>query len=125
MTSAEISGSCHCGAIQFTATCETAPELLDCNCSICAATGHLHLIVPHTQFELISGNDNLTAYRFGSGEAEHLFCSTCGIKTFYQPRSHPNAWSVNYRCLDEGHGLQPSIRQFNGRDWEAAKAALD
>ena len=41
------------------------------------------------------------SYRFGTGAAEHLFCSVCGVKSFYQPRSHPDAWSVNANCLDE------------------------
>ena len=65
----------------------------------------------------------LTSYRFGSGAAEHLFCSVCGVKSFYQPRSHPDAWSVNAHCLDEP--VELAIEQFDGRDWEQAKARLD
>jgi hypothetical protein len=119
-------GSCHCGAVRFR-FCVPAPDvkLLDCTCSICAKTGFLHLIVPHTNFELLSGAEMLTSYRFGSGAAEHLFCKTCGIKSFYQPRSHPEAWSVNFRCLDDGHGLTPTVRAFDGRNWEASRAALE
>jgi len=60
----------------------------------------------------------------GSGTAAHLFCARCGVKSFYQPRSHPGAWSVNLRCLDEGHGLAVTIDPFDGRDWESARAAL-
>jgi hypothetical protein len=119
-----ISGGCHCGAVRFQATAPAAPEVLDCNCSICAKTGHLHLIVPHVDFELLSGADHLTSYRFNSGAAEHLFCQVCGVKSFYQPRSHPAAWSVNLRCLDAGHDLKPHIRAFDGQNWEAAKSAL-
>ena len=102
-----------------------APELLDCNCSICAKTGFLHLIVPHADFLLISGQDALVSYRFGTGAADHLFCRTCGIKSFYQPRSHPDAWSVNYRVLDDVSELAPTVKPFDGRNWERAKAALD
>ena len=120
-----IAGGCHCGAVRFEATVPNAPELLDCNCSICARTGFLHLIVPHSDFALLGGTDDLASYRFGSGQAEHLFCRHCGVKSFYQPRSHPDCWSVNYNCLDEGHRLTPIIRKFDGRDWEAAKACLD
>ena len=97
--------------------------MLDCNCSICRSTGFLHIIVPHEQFVLERGNDALTSYRFGTGAADHLFCSKCGIKSFYQPRSHPDAWSVNARCLDETVAL--AIETFDGRQWEIAKAALD
>lgn len=90
-----------------------------------ARTGFQHLIVPHSDFELMSGKDALTSYRFGTGAAEHLFCRVCGIKSFYQPRSHPEGWSVNFRCLDEGHGLTARLEAFDGRNWEAARAALE
>ena len=99
-------------------------ELLDCNCSICAKTGYLHLIVPHDHFTLVSGAEQLRPYRFGTGTAEHLFCRTCGIKSFYQPRSHPDAWSVNFRCLDPGHVLDVTVSAFDGRNWDSARAAL-
>jgi len=121
----KLEGGCHCGAVRFAIAVEPPVELLDCNCSICSKTGFLHLIVPHRRFELLSGQGDLASYRFGSGAAEHLFCRICGIKSFYQPRSHPDAWSVNFRCLDSDHGLEPAIRAFDGRNWERARSALD
>ena len=117
-------GGCHCRAVRF--RCELADppvEALDCDCSICAATGFLHIIVPHELFYLESGAEALASYRFGTGAAEHLFCATCGVKSFYQPRSHPDAWSVNANCLDEQPDL--AVTRFDGRDWENARAALD
>lgn len=120
----EVSGGCHCGAVRFTATMPGPPvDALDCNCSICAMTGFLHIMVPHDDFELLTGREALASYRFGTGAAEHLFCSQCGVKSFYQPRSHPDAWSVNAHCLDEPVELQ--IERFDGRQWENAKARLD
>lgn len=117
-------GGCHCGAVRFECEVGEAPvRALDCNCSMCSATGFLHIIVPRENFELVSGRDAITGYRFGSGAAEHLFCRTCGVKSFYQPRSHPQAWSVNARCLDDCPPL--AIEQFDGRDWEKAKAVMD
>jgi hypothetical protein len=97
--------------------------VLDCNCSVCRRTGFLHIIVPHDRFTLESGKDKLTSYRFGTGAAEHLFCSICGVKSFYQPRSHPDAWSVNARCLDEA--VEVTITTFDGANWEEAKRRLD
>ena len=96
---------------------------LDCNCSVCRMTGFLHIVVPHDRFELVTGRDSLVSYRFGTGTAEHLFCENCGVKSFYQPRSHPDAWSVNAHCLDEP--LELEVEQFDGRNWSAAKANLD
>jgi hypothetical protein len=120
-----VQGGCHCGKVRFAIQVAPPLELLDCNCSICSRTGYLHLIVPRGEFTLLSGTESLVSYRFGGGAAEHLFCRNCGIKSFYQPRSHPQAWSVNFRCLDPRHGLQPEIRAFDGQNWEAAHGALD
>ena len=120
----EVSGGCHCGAVRFSASMPDPPvPALACNCSICTMTGFLHVMVPHDRFELLTGRDSLTSYRFGSGAADHLFCSNCGVKSFYQPRSHPDAWSVNVNCLDDAPEL--SVEQFDGRNWEQAKARLD
>ena len=93
--------------------------------SICAMTGFRHLIVPHDDFTLLSGEDALVSYRFGTGAADHLFCGSCGVKSFYQPRSHPEAWSVNLNALDEPGLLEISVRRFDGRNWEQAAAAMD
>lgn len=117
-------GGCHCGAVRFEIDVPAAVEVLDCNCSMCAKTGFLHMIVLHGDFRLLSGADQLSSYRFGTGAAEHLFCSTCGIRSFYQPRSHPEAWSVDFRCLDQDHEIQAEIEDFDGRNWEQARAGL-
>jgi hypothetical protein len=121
-----LSGGCHCGAVRFEADVVAPVALLDCNCSMCARTGYLHLIVDEAAFRLLTPADALAEYRFGTGAARHLFCKTCGIKSFYKPRSHPDGWSVNWRCLDSTAGIEPRIDAFDGRGgWEAARAALD
>jgi hypothetical protein len=120
----KISGGCHCGAVRFEAEVPETVEVLDCNCSICARTGFRHLIVPHADFRLLSGADDLTSYRFGTGAANHLFCRICGVKSFYQPRSHPDAWSVNLNAVDDTSGLEIRFSQFDGRNWEEAAAKL-
>jgi len=119
-----ISGGCHCGAVRFQANSPDKPEMLDCNCSICSMSGYLHLFIKHDDFTLLSGQDFLTLYRFGSEQAEHLFCKTCGVKSFYQPKSHPDSYSIHYNCLDDGHSLEPNITPFDGRNWEKSKASL-
>jgi hypothetical protein len=120
----DSTGGCHCGAVRFAARIPAEPvPALECNCSICSMTGFIHVVVPHGDFTLEQGADKLTRYRFGTGAAEHLFCSVCGIKSFYQPRSHPDAWSVNAYCLDKRPEL--AIEFFDGAEWETAKAALD
>jgi len=121
----KIEGGCHCKRVRFAAEVPQAVEVLDCNCSICSMTGFRHLIVPHRDFELLRGGEALVSYRFGTGAAGHLFCGTCGVKSYYQPRSHPEAWSVNLNALDDPALLEISVRQFDGRNWERAAAAFD
>ena len=120
----KVQGGCHCKAVRFEADVPAAVEVLDCNCSVCARTGFRHLIVPHGDFRLLSGEDRLTSYRFGTGAANHLFCSICGVKSFYQPRSHPDAWSVNLNAVDDTTGLSITFSAFDGRNWEEAAAGL-
>src|SRR5437763_16525322 len=91
-------GGCHCGGVRFRVTAELL-GVTECNCSICAKKGFLHLIVPPENFELLSGKDDLSAYRFNTGIAKHTFCSRCGVHPFYVPRSDPDKIDVNVRCL--------------------------
>ena len=111
-------GGCHCGRVRFEAVAPPRVEVTECNCSMCARSGYLHLIVPKEQFKLVSGAEALTTYQFNTGTARHLFCSVCGIKSFYVPRSHPDGYSVNARCLDEGTVEGIDVEPFDGRQWE-------
>ncbi|HWI85973.1 MAG TPA: GFA family protein [Sphingomonas sp.] len=113
----KVEGGCHCGLVRFEAEVPDGPlRIDDCNCSICSMTGYLHLLVPEDKFSLVEGRKETTTYRFGTGAAQHIFCSQCGIKSFYRPRSHPRHVSLNFRCIDEGHGLDVMIIPFDGRD---------
>jgi hypothetical protein len=81
-------------------------EATECNCSMCGKSGFLHLIVPKSRFQLVQG------------VAQHLFCKVCGIKSFYVPRSNPDGYSINVRCLDQTTVKNIKISQFDGQNWE-------
>jgi hypothetical protein len=115
-------GGCHCGRVRFEVLARAAIEVADCNCSICSKSGFLHLIVPKERFKLLCGNDALTLYTFNSRVARHLFCSVCGVKSFYVPRSHPDGISVNARCIEAGSIESMTVTPFNGVDWEKGRA---
>jgi len=117
-------GSCHCGAVRFEARAPRDVTVQRCNCSICTRTAFLHLIVPGRDFRLLSGQDRLTTYTFNTGVAKHLFCRTCGVKSFYVPRSNPDGYSVNLRCLEPGTLGRVTIEDFDGQHWEQAGASL-
>lgn len=118
-------GGCHCGRVRFEVLAPARIPVTECNCSICSKSGYLHLIVPKSQFKLVSGGDVLTEYRFNTGAARHLFCSVCGIKSFYVPRSHPEGYSVNARCLDEGTLEEMTVVAKDGKNWEKTYASKD
>lgn len=117
-------GGCHCGRIRFEVRAPAQLVVAECNCSICAKSGYLHLIVEKDRFALMRGEDALTTYTFNTGVAKHYFCSHCGIKSFYIPRSHPDGVSVNARCIDGGTIESMSVRTFDGQHWESARASL-
>lgn len=111
-------GGCHCGAVRFEVLTPDEIEVQACNCSICHMTGYFHLIVPKTRFRLLRGADVLTSYTFNTETAKHTFCSICGIKSFYTPRSHPDGYSVNFRCLNADDFRSVLTLEFDGRNWE-------
>jgi hypothetical protein len=111
-------GGCHCGRVRFEVRAPARLTVYECNCSICSKTGFLHLIVPKDRFELLAGDDALATYTFNTGTAKHLFCSVCGVKSFYVPRSHPDGYSVNVRCLDAGSVDEMDVLPWDGRNWE-------
>ena len=112
-------GGCHCGRVRFRVRSDFA-RVSDCNCSMCTKKGFLHLIVPLSQFELLSGGDNITTYTFNTGIAKHTFCKSCGIHSFYTPRSDPDKVDVNVRCLDDIDLNEVKAVPFDGQHWEQA-----
>jgi hypothetical protein len=116
-------GGCHCGRVRFEVVAPANIDVVECDCSMCSNFGFLHLIVPAERFKLLRGSDALTTYTFNTGVAKHLFCATCGVKSFYVPRSHPDGFSVNARCIDSGTIQSMTVSAFNGRDWEHGRAA--
>ena len=119
-----LTGGCHCDAVRFEFDAPVGWQPLECNCSICRRSGYLHLIVPRAAFRLLQGEAALTCYTFNTGVAQHLFCRHCGVKSFYVPRSHPDCYSVNVRCLDDIDLARIQPLPFDGQNWERAAAGL-
>ena len=112
-------GRCHCGAVRFEVDVEHPTELVYCNCSVCVRTRYIHLIVAKDKFRLLSDPAAITGYQFNTGTAVHSFCSTCGVKSYYVPRSHPDGYSVNARCLIDFDWEHMPVTTFDGRDYES------
>lgn len=111
-------GGCHCGAVTFEVDAPENVTVQACNCSMCAKVGFVHLIIPASRFRLLTGKEHLTTYTFNTGVAQHLFCKVCGVKSFYVPRSNPDGYSVNMRCLDQSAFSDIQAEAFDGQNWE-------
>jgi hypothetical protein len=117
-------GGCHCGAVRLHVRVR-AWEALDCNCSICTKKGFVHLIVAREDFDMLRGQDALATYTFGTHTARHHFCGTCGMHPFYVPRSHPDGFDVNVRCLDDAAvRARFHVVPFDGQAWEENVSAI-
>lgn len=47
-----------------------------------------------------------------------MFCSICGVQSFYTPRSNPNGKAVTIHCIDPGTVLSTTLTKFDGQNWE-------
>ena len=117
-------GGCHCGAVRWEIEAPAVLKTHTCNCSICNLTHYQHLIVPKHRFRVVKGDNHLNLYTFGSGIAQHYFCKTCGVKSFYIPRSHPNGVSVHARCIDPATVQAVEDEPFDGQNWEKNAGSL-
>jgi hypothetical protein len=108
-------GGCHCGAVRYEVELELG-RVLSCNCSICSRTGALLAFVPEGAFKVIQGEDALRDYQFNRHNVHHLFCQTCGIRSFTRGTA-PNGSkmvSINVRCLDGVDLDALEVRRFDG-----------
>jgi hypothetical protein len=98
-------GKCHCGAVQFEVELSDGFNTVRrCTCSYCRMRGAVAVSAALGGLHIVQGEDKLTRYRFNTGQAQHFFCSQCGIYTHHQRRSNPNQYGVNVACLE---GVSP------------------
>lgn len=101
----KVAGQCHCGQVRFRAQLAGGlARAARCNCSICRMRGAVIVFAETGGFELLSGEDVLSAYQFHSNTARHYFCSACGIYTHHQRRFDPGEYAINVACLE---GVSP------------------
>jgi hypothetical protein len=109
-------GSCHCGAVRYQVTMPAPEKAYACNCSICSRAGWLLAFAAPEGFKLLAGQEALSDYQFGKKRIHHLFCRTCGVRSFSRGSDDKGKESiaVNLRCLQ---GFDPAglpVHSFDG-----------
>ncbi|MBP9812010.1 GFA family protein [Candidatus Gracilibacteria bacterium] len=95
-------GSCHCGAVKYSVELDLTQPVLECNCSHCQRKGFLLSFVPASSFELLSGDETMTEYRFNTHKIRHRFCPKCGVQCFGEGEHEGHATrAVNVRTIED------------------------
>ena len=95
-----VEGTCHCGAVRIRVPWKGRwRDVRRCDCSFCRRRFVAVASVAVDDLEVLEGEDVLALYRFGTGTAEHRFCSRCGIYTHHRRRSNPGEYGVNIACF--------------------------
>jgi hypothetical protein len=112
----KYSGSCHCGKVRYEVELDLSGGVVSCNCSMCGRTGTLLTFVDAGQFTLLSGENELTDYVFNQHNIHHLFCKTCGIKSFARGTGPKGPMvAINTRCLEGVDPAQLKLTHFDGK----------
>ncbi len=111
----DVAGGCHCGAVRFEATIDTALGI-ECNCSYCAKAAPLLAFTGGENFRQTAGEGAMTDYRFYKRVIAHLFCSTCGISAFGRGETPDGQKmvAINLRCIDDLDMTGVHKGNFNG-----------
>jgi hypothetical protein len=110
-------GACHCGNVKYEVETDLG-TVLACNCSLCSRAGYLLTFVPATQFKLLSGEDAQRDYQFNKKKIHHLFCATCGVRSFGHGTGPDGSemYAINVRTLDGVDLDALKIQKVNGKD---------
>lgn len=96
-------GSCHCGAIRFSAGIDLSQGTARCNCSICFKSRAWMAFIPANEFQLLAGEASLGDYQFGKKSIHHNFCTQCGVRPFARGSDGKGNefCAVRVNCLDD------------------------
>lgn len=106
-------GSCHCGRVRFELEADL-DHVRSCDCSICRRRGALNHRVPEGRLSFLTPLAALAVYEWNTHVAKDYFCPTCGVSPFRRPRSAPDHWDVNVRCLDGVDAEAIPVKRITG-----------
>lgn len=115
MSSTELKGRCHCGAIEI--EIPFFPEkATSCNCSICRRLGALWAYFEWGTVKLEGHPEHTQSYIQGDKTLRTVRCATCGCVTHWEPLTPESGahHGVNLRNFDPQAVAMVRVRHFDG-----------
>ncbi len=108
-------GHCHCGPVRFAFESEPITTGKRCNCSMCKRKGAVvsSIYFPAAHFTPHASPDDMTDYRWGDRDVNHLFCKTCGIYPYHGDAKM--GFRVNLGCVDAIDTFALDLGVIDGR----------
>jgi hypothetical protein len=118
-----FSGGCLCGAIRFELR-GALGRAGYCHCTRCqrrtGTAASANVAADGAQLRILSGSEQLKAWRHPDGGWEKLFCGACGGHVLSRnPDDHAQV-GIRLGAFDEDPGVRPVYRQFvaDAAPWE-------
>ena len=116
MTRLPLTGSCHCGAVQYEIHGELGP-IVCCHCSQCRKSQGTAFAtnspIKSADFHCVSGEEALTKYPT-SPEKIRAFCKNCGSPIYSQLIDKPETMRLRIGTLDTKIDAKPSAHIYVG-----------
>ncbi len=113
-TNKQISGSCLCGAINFSASLPSK-WCAHCHCSMCRkahGAGYVTWVGFEQDHVLYTrGEDHLVWYESSPG-AQRGFCRQCGSSLFFRSKQWAGELHIALGCIDGAIDRQPQANVF-------------
>ena len=114
--SANFTGSCLCGAVQFESAAEPSFQA-NCHCDDCRKSGGSvfasFVFVPVETFHLVQGETQSHRHLADSGnEVTKYFCANCGSQIFNTSSGKPERVGIRVGVIDDAGWFQPKANVY-------------
>jgi len=113
----QISGKCHCGAVDIVIPRPTE-SVLQCNCSLCRKTGWIGGYCAPEDAKISAGDDALIGYVQGDKTITVWHCRICGSTTHWTPlTAPPDRMGINMRMFHRDDWKHLTVVEVDGASW--------
>ncbi|MCB0326525.1 MAG: GFA family protein [Bdellovibrionales bacterium] len=114
----KVSGSCHCGKIQFEGTSKCTVPIFRCYCEQCRKCNgspmSTYLNCEKSDINIVFGQEFLSSYEINTGTRK--FCCICGSSIFFLDSRWPDNIFPLASCIDTPLGKSQSYVHIFVRD---------